>query len=447
MPAQKSLETMTSLPALAHRGSHVSAAPDQTRLAIYGGPRAVTARYREKWRQIPKRAMLRIAKRMWDDINTHDGRAAEVLEFEQQFADLSGTQFSLLMNSGTAALHSAYIALGVGPGDEVIVPSYTFFASVAPILQCGGTPVFCEIDPRTLTADSDDVASRITPRTRAICVVHVWGNPAEMDRLRKIADDAKVGLIEDCSHAHGAAFRGRPVGSWGDVGCFSLQGMKAVSGGEAGVAVTSDATLYDRMLAIGHFPRPARDQRAGTVDIGPYSLGLKYRPHLYAAILAQESLKRLPELNRRRQRNLEILCEELSDCPAVHPIACLDGAQRGGFLSFLFRYEAAYAGGWNVGAFCQALHAEGAPLNVDRYVPLHTRAPFTSCDLSQFGGALRSVEWSATPSLPITEATCPALVSFPAFTDVQEPFVRQCAQAVRKVAHLATKMTDFRYGT
>ena len=144
------------------------------------------------------------------------------------------------MNSGTAALHSAYFACGVRPGDEVIVPSYTFFASAAPMLPLGGRPIFCEIDPATLTADPADIERRITDKTRAICVVHVWGNPARMDAICEIAKRHNLRLIEDCSHAHGATYLGRPVGSWGDIGCFSLQGQKPVSGGEAGIAVTSD---------------------------------------------------------------------------------------------------------------------------------------------------------------------------------------------------------------
>src|SRR5690606_26224993 len=151
---------------------------------------------------------------------------------------------------------------------------------------------------------------------------------------------------------------------------------KAVSGGEAGVAVTNDAELFDRMLAIGHYPRPATDQCANKLAIGPHSLGLKYRPHLYAAILAQESLRRLPELNRKRRRNHAILCEELGECAAVRPVEKLSEAEPGGFLSFLFHYDRKTAGDWNVGAFCHAVRAEGAPLSIDRYSPLHTCPPF-----------------------------------------------------------------------
>ena len=381
---------------------------------------------------------------MYSDINTHGGRALAVRDFEQKFADLTCSKYALLMNSGTAALHSAFLALGVGPGDEVLVPSYTFFATVSPILQCGATPVFCEIDPRTLTIDPADVAKKVSPRTKAISVVHVWGNPAQMDQLREIADCANLAIVEDCSHAHGATFRDRPVGSWGDIGCFSLQGSKAVSGGEAGVAVTSDAILFDRMLALAHFPRPARDQAADSYTGGPYALGLKYRPHLYATILAQESLKKLPELNGLRAKNLKVLCDELADCSAVRPVEALEGATRGGYLSFLFHYEGAHAGGWNRAAFCRAVQAEGAPLNLDRYSPLHRKPLFASTDLSSFGGALRAVTRADIAELPVTERTCQSLISFPAFTKVPISYIRRCARAVRKVARVAENTSDLR---
>jgi dTDP-4-amino-4,6-dideoxygalactose transaminase len=126
------------------------------------------------------------------------------------------------MCNGTATLHSAYFAVGVGPGKEVIVPSYTWHATATPVLQCGATPVFCDIDPRSLNADPDDIERRITERTQAICVVHVWGNPAEMDRIMEIANRYKIKVIEDCWHAHGAVYKGKSVGAWGDIGCFSL---------------------------------------------------------------------------------------------------------------------------------------------------------------------------------------------------------------------------------
>jgi len=221
-------------------------------LAIFGGPRAVRTEYEESWRQVRRSDLKPILAAARDDINTEAKGEGPIAEFERQFAQLTGSSYALAMNSGTAALHSAYFALGVKPGTEVIVPGYTFFATAAPILQCGGRPVFCDVDPETLVADPDDVERRVTLRTRAICVVHLWGNPARMDRFVEIARRHNLGLIEDCSHAHGAVYRGRPVGSWGDIGCFSLQGPKAVSGGEGGIAVTDNPVLFDRMLALGH---------------------------------------------------------------------------------------------------------------------------------------------------------------------------------------------------
>ena len=186
--------------------------------------------YHDRWRSIRLKDFLRVAMYEARDISTlRSGGAVE--RFERSFARSVGAPYALLMNSGTAAIHSAYFAIGIGPGDEVIVPSYTFFATVAPMLPLGGVPVFCEIDAATLTSDPDDVERRITPRTRAICVVHLSGNPARMDRFAAIAGSHDLALIEDCSHAHGAGYRGRPVGMWGDIGCFSLQGSKPVSGG------------------------------------------------------------------------------------------------------------------------------------------------------------------------------------------------------------------------
>jgi dTDP-4-amino-4,6-dideoxygalactose transaminase len=354
------------------------------------------------------------------------------------------------MNSGTAALHSAYFAVGVKPGTEVIVPSYTFFATVAPILQCGGTPVFCDIDPLTLTADPDDVERRLTPRTRAICVVHMWGNPARMDRFAEIAKRHNVSLIEDCSHAHGASYQGRPVGSWGDIGCFSLQGEKAVTGGEAGVAVTSDPVLFDTMLVLGHYGRLKGGQVADTYQTDGLAYGLKFRPHLYAMVLACGSLSRLPELNRRRARNYELLTKELENCPAVRPIGTYPGATRGGFLEFIVQYDPAHAGGWSREMFLKAARAEGVPIGRERYAevgdrkrPLHESRLFTTRELSRFDG------WPQAPAselgvergtdLPVTRSMGDRLLTMPPFTQVPERFVREVARALRKVADAAAR--------
>jgi perosamine synthetase len=423
--------------------------PDQ--LAIYGGPPAVRSRYRERWRQIHLVDLLPILAQARRDVSTLAKGEGPIAEFEKRFALLTGSTYALAMNSGTAALHSAYVAVGVTPGTEVIVPGYTFFASAAPILQCGGRPVFCDVDARTLLADPGDVERRITPRTRAICVVHLWGNPAPMDRFVDIAKRHRVALIEDCSHAHGARYRDRHVGSWGDIGCFSLQGPKAVSGGEAGIAVTSDAGLFDRMLVLGHYGRLKNGQAGHTFETDHLSLGVKYRPHVYAIQLALGSLSRLEELNRRRQRNYELLCAELAGCPAVEPIQTTAGATRGGFLEFIVRFAPEHAGGWHRSAFVQAARAEGVPIAAERYARigdrgrlLHESPIFTTLDITQFGGAIGRPggdgERRADCDLPVVRSFADRLMTLPPFTRVSERFVRECARALRKVADGAAAM-------
>ena len=330
--------------------------------------------YDERWRSVHASDIDVIAGHAMRNVTTLSKGDGAIADFERRFAQVTETRHALAMNSGTASLHSAYFAAGVSPGSEVIVPSYTFFASAAPILQCGATAVFCDVDRRTLTADPADVERRITPRTRAICVVHMWGNPAPLDRFTQLARRHGVALIEDCSHAHGASYLGRPVGGWGDVGCFSLQGAKAVSGGEAGIAVTDDPELFDRMLLLGHYGRLKNGQANDTFDTDHLSLGLKYRPHLYAVLLAQGSLSRLDELNRRRRHNYAILAEELDGCRAVQPIPTTPGAVRGGFLEYILRYDPEHVDGLRRDEFIAAAKAEGVPIAAERYSAVGRRA-------------------------------------------------------------------------
>ena len=240
----------------------------------------------------------------------------------------------------------------------------------------------------------------------------MWGNPARLDRFEEIARRHGVALIEDCSHAHGATYRGQPVGSWGDIGCFSLQGAKAVSGGEAGVAVTDDPTLFDRMLLLGHYGRLKKGQAAGTFETDHLSLGVKYRPHLYAILLARRRLLRLPELTGAARRNYEILVEELRGCRAVQPIETTSDAVRGGFLEYILRYDPDGAGGASRRAFLEAAVAEGVPIAPERYSAigkharmLHETPIFTGFDPYGVSGALRPghrLRRCRRPSLSVT---------------------------------------------
>lgn len=422
---------------------------DHTRssLAILGGPKAVTNPPVDKWVKINddvKRAVLNLMDR---GIHTIADGGGVIAEFEAAFAEMVGTPHALAMNSGTATLHSAYFAVGCGPGDEVIVPAYTWHATITPIIHCAATPVFCDIDPVTLTADPDDIERKITPRTKAICVVHVWGNVCDMDRIADVARRHGLALIEDASHAHGATWQGRPVGSIGDIGCFSLQGVKAVSGGEAGVAVTRDAGLLERMLLLGHFGR----KRPGGPEsplacIGDLSLGAKYRPHPWAIAMALVELRRLPELNRLCTRNYTLLNEALRGTAGMEVVDPLPGSARGGYLEFKFKLSPDILEVASREAIVDAMEAEGVPVRPDRYSNLnftygllHTAPLFTTFDRRTLGGCFydptrpRDEEPTAQPALPHSEDIARRLISLPACADVSTDSLDQIAAGMRKV--------------
>lgn len=415
-------------------------------LALHGGPKAVTNPPKEKWCKVDAAAKKAVNDLLDAGTTTLLGNNGIVGEFERDFAELIGTRHAITMNSGTSTLHSAFFAVGVGPGDEVIVPTYTWHATITPIIHCAATPVFCDIDVNTLTIDPDDIERKITPRTKAICVVHVFGNVCDMDRIVAIADKHNVALIEDCSHAHGASWDGRKVGSFGKIGCFSMQGGKAVSGGESGVATTDDPELIDLMILLGHFGRQKIGSNTEVARVGDMNLGMKYRPHALAIALANSDLKRLPELNQRRTRNYELLNDLLRDCPGIEVIDALPKAQRGGYLEFKYKLTPEVLEIVGRARIVEALAAEGAPVNADRYSDfnytyglLHTAPLFTDFDLRSIGGCF--YDPSLTPeqavrekiSLPVAEDLSQRLLTIPAYVDVEEESLHQTAQAVWKV--------------
>ena len=166
--------------------------------------------------------------------------------FEQKFSDYVGVDYGVAVTNGTVAIHLALLALGLGPGDEVIVPSLTYIASVNPISYVGAVPVFADSIEKTMQIDPDDIRRRITNKTKAIIVVHLYGHPAEMNQIMRIAEENNLFVIEDCAEAIGSMYRGKKVGSFGDVSCFSFFGNKTITTGEGGMVCTNDKTLYMR---------------------------------------------------------------------------------------------------------------------------------------------------------------------------------------------------------
>jgi len=173
---------------------------------------------------------------------------SKVKALEDQYAGLTGAKHALALNSCTSALISALVAAGIGPGDEVIVPAYTFFATCAAVVDARAIPIVAEVDG-SLTMDPADFERKITPRTKAVIPVHMRGMPAKIDKICEIAKRKKIVVVEDVAQSNGGTFKGKPLGSFGDVGCFSLQFHKIITSGEGGILVTDSDLLYTRAQA------------------------------------------------------------------------------------------------------------------------------------------------------------------------------------------------------
>ena len=247
-------------------------------------------------------------------VGQDDRFQGKVRKLEQEVARRSQVRHALAVNSGTTALLAALVGLGVGPGDEVIVPGFTFVASISSIVYAGAVPVLAEVD-RTLNLDPEDVASKITPRTKAIMAVHMMGNPARLDELGAIAGEHDLFLIEDCAQAFGSSYKGRPVGCIGHVGTFSFNVYKTVTAGDGGMIVTDDDDLYRRCFAFhdqGH--APLRDG----VEIGkrPF-LGLDFRyTELQAAVLLAQ-IRKLPAMLDRLRANKQRFKSGIAELPGL----------------------------------------------------------------------------------------------------------------------------------
>jgi dTDP-4-amino-4,6-dideoxygalactose transaminase len=244
----------------------------------------------------------------------------EVTGLAEEWAEYCGARHCVVTNSGTAALHCAVVGCGVRPGDEVIVPAFSFVATPMAVLHHGAVPVFCDIDPVTHTLDPRLLEPLIGQRTRAIMPVHAHGLPADMAEIRAVAARHGLAVIEDAAQAHGAIYRGRRAGVLGDCAGFSLNGSKNLSAGEGGLFVTNDDEAYiaARRLAIfGEDTPPTEIPRYRAY--WSHGVGWNYRGHELTAALARSQLRRLDGYNRTAQRNARALSAGLGALAGIHP--------------------------------------------------------------------------------------------------------------------------------
>lgn len=286
------------------------------RLAVHGGPPAVPPGAVAPWpwiRPEDRDAVLRVLDRgvMWGV------DAPEASALRREWARYVRARHCLATNSGTAALHMAVAAVGVQPGDEVITTAYSWTSSATCILHHNAVPVFVDIDPVTYTIDPAAIEARITDRTRAILVVHLFGLAADMDAIMKVADRHGVPVVEDCCQAHGAEFGDRKVGTFGAAAAFSLNGNKLLSAGEGGLFVTRDREVWARAAAVqqhGYVP-DGPDGLDGTRDAG--GIGWMYRMPELTAAFARSQLSRLPDTIAATRANAAALTRHLSGVPGL----------------------------------------------------------------------------------------------------------------------------------
>lgn len=191
-------------------------------LAILGGKPAVSIPFHDIWPPISVKEIRECVDMLYKRELSYYGREGKIMELENSFCQYHNMKFAITTNSGTSALHSAFFAIGLGPDDEVLCPTYTFLATVTPLYQCRAVPVLCDCEADTGNICPQEIKRMITPKTRAVITTHVWGHPCEMDEIVAICRENGLLLIEDCSHAHGASYKGKKIGTFGDVSCFSL---------------------------------------------------------------------------------------------------------------------------------------------------------------------------------------------------------------------------------
>ena len=363
-------------------------------------------------------------------------------ELEETMQRQLGVPYAIATAGGGPALHIACMS-AIDMGDEVIATPYSWGQSVSCILQAGGVPVFADIDPRTLTLDPGSIEEKITPRTKAIVVVHIFGIPADMDSILEVARKHELCVIEDCAQAHGSLYKVEPVGAFGDFGCFSLGSGKNIAAGEAGVLVTGDRDNYERALLAGM--HPARTgveiedpERKQWID----SLIYTYRVNAISAGLAVKMMERFEDMNRWRRQNVQGMMERLEGVPGIKPVELPEHCDPAWHMC-PWTFVAEDVPGVRREQYLKALKAEGVPI-MGSYVatPIHLRPTFQE-KRTHFG---RGYPWAAHPDpdsitynagdCPVAERRCAEqdmmMLGGAAYVDIA-PLLHQIADAFRKV--------------
>ncbi len=353
--------TLTVAPAMLANCSGVQGTP-----ALLGGQPVRTKGWPEWPIWIPETDEPQLLKVMRSGVWS---RASVVTEFEKKWAEAIGTKRCLAVVNGTNAISASLINLGIGGGDEVIVPPYTFIATVVAVMQTGAMPIFVDTDPETFQIDTEKIEARITPRTKAIVPVHILGLPADMERIMAIAKKHNLLVVEDACQGWLAEINHKKVGSFGNAGCFSFQNSKNIPIGEGGAITSDDDEFMDRCYSYHNYGNPYGTM-VGAIGSGTVIAGTKLRMAEYQAAIGLAQLKRLDEQTTKRNVNAGYLQSQLKKIPGITPYKLYKNVTRAAFHLFPFRYNKEAFAGLTLEQFLNALKAEGISCS-SGYTPLN----------------------------------------------------------------------------
>lgn len=347
---------------LNNMGKNCILSKENKKLAINGGIPIFKNKEDAKFihPKITKNIEEAVIKQLHESISIYDNGGI-FHEFETNFKNYIGTEYATTFSSGTAALWAMYEGIGLKKGDEIICPSYTFFATVTPILFTGATPILidCEEDGNI---NVREIKSKITKKTKAIVVTHMWGYPCQMEELQKIANENGIYLLEDCSHAHGGKYKGKPLGSFGDAAVFSLQGQKIITGGEGGILVTNNKKINERAILLGHYNKRCKveiDKGSEFYKFAITGKGMKLRAYPIAIRIANEYFKDINKIHERKKEYAEMITEKVNDIKGLEVLKEKSECDNS-WYALILKYNRDEMMGVSRERFVEAIHAEGA---------------------------------------------------------------------------------------
>lgn len=368
--------------------------------------------------------------------------------FGQRFAALHGARHGLPVTNGSVAIELALRALNIQPGDEVIVPCYTFISTATSVLMVGAIPVFADIDPGSYCLDPVDVSRRVTPRTRAIIPVHLGGHVADMPVLMQVAERYGLSIIEDCAQAIDAGVLSRKVGTWGAFGTFSFQSAKTMTAGEGGLILTDRQDLAERITALRAFGRFNSGGAVRSSALECRLLSSNYRLSEFQSAVLLGQLEMFPAQDERRQSNAARLTHHVDGIPGLRHVRKQEPDVKHGYYYYFLKYDTEQFGYVSPERLCQALNAEGVPFVAGDRRPLY-RHPVFQAD------AVRPHLWPEAfaryqemldhepPQCPAAEEACDCTIILRHQALLGEPQdIDDISEALGKVARNVDELRD-----